>query len=548
MNALDAMTTVLVLLVVVLVMAVAVLFRKVRELTPDQALAAKKAARVQTAQRVRSASRQRLDNGRDRIAATAQKVEWKPVLATVLVLGLIVMNAGFMFSQRAQINSLEQQLETVLSGDVDQGDLADADAEDVSVPDEVQDQLDRLEGQVDALSEENDRREAELDALRQENDELEAELAERAEETDSSPPATQASASTGSDPESAECPEEIATWFESQGFESGDYRCGDFIESVTERGDTSFSDMPISTREELVEFLNSDSPQASSARAALRDSLSSEDYRRALRGEGFVLSQITVPAQYEANSYFRASDGAAVFYTTPRAVESGDLLWVYTSANGEVVESGNIRVDCANPRAERIVPQKEPPKEEPPKEEPPKEEPPKEEPPKEEPPKEEPPEEEEPKCFDSDGNPVFEGEFCADPDEGPEQQDPRDDEVEPTPGYERGDAEETRENQDEARDCIDAGECDPHDPTQDGVEVPDSKDGGEAPGGDVTEPDEQDNDTVPDSGNDNPDYDGSDPTENPDDGTSDPEDTPAEDDDSENEGDPLDDLDLPNVP
>ncbi len=706
-----------------LLISVIVLIRKVKELTPDEELQARAQARADKAKALSARFTSVKDSARDRVRPM-------PLLASLVILALVAMNVVTM----AQMRGLQEELQTVLSGDVDIDDLPEEDRGDSVAGDEMLDQLEQLEAQLSGLREENQERADELAQLREANDELEARLAEQAEETDSSPPtATTASLETANESDR----EAARNWMLSNGWSDDQLRFENFQDNPAERGSSSFSSAPLDSHEALVDFLNEDNSQASAVRASLRESLDESDYRRALRGEGYVPVQMTVDAQYEGNSYW---DGTrSVFFTTPREVKAGDIVWVYVGEDGEVVQSANVRADCANPRAEKVVP-KEPAPERPTDKPEPDPEPEPEPEPDPEPEPEPEPEarfecvsldasitsgeapldvsfdgegfvedteienyifdfgdgesettassstnyqyteagtytatlliqtgeatttetadckvtvevEEEPdpepearfectslvadvttgdvvageddavtvtytahasventevesyifhlgdgevvetdsrtltyeyaepgtyqayvlivtsdgttekvsdcmveitvvevKCFTSDGEPVFEGEFCADPDEGPEQQDPRDDEVESTPGYDHGDAEETHDNQDEAQECIDTGECDPHDPTQDGVEVPDSEDGGEAPGGDVDTPDEQEDDDVPGAGGDNPEHDGSDPTENPDDGTSDPEDTPAEEDEDDNEGDPLDDLDLPNVP
>ncbi|MEX0748466.1 MAG: DNA-binding protein [Candidatus Saccharimonadales bacterium] len=490
-----------------------------------------KASLADRATRVRSASRQRLENGTVRLTTTTRKISWPPLVAGLVIFGLVAMNT----IQFVHISDLQQEMENILAGEVDQEDLASVESTEVSVPDELQDRIDRLSAQLNELSSANAESEAELAALREQNDELAAQLAEQAEEQDASPPATQTSAIGSS--ESVECPTAVATWFEEQRFATEDFRCGDFIDDPTERGDTSFSEKPISTHAELVEFLNSDSPEASAARAALRDSLSEADYQRALRGEGYLLTQVTVPAQYEANTYYRYKDGSAVFITTPRKVQAGDLLWVYTNTQGEVVESGNIRADCGNARAEKIVPQPDKPEQPKQPDQPDKPQQPDQ---PDQPDKPQQPEQPELKCFDEAGKPVFDGEFCAEEDSGPEEQDERDDEVDPTLGHDRGDAEETHKNQDEARKCIDSGICHELDPTKDDVEVPNSKDGGKAPGGGTDEPS--------DAADDNSEDDGTSHTTNPDKGTSDGDsDTPAQNNGRDPRGDPDEDTDYPNV-
>jgi hypothetical protein len=558
------------------------------------------------------------------------------VLLALVVVGAFVSQGLYFNSQinnrddrhAAEISELKDLVEGLteqivegddtLRGDVNQEDLADSDDAEVASPDEVQDFMDAQDLRIAELEER-------LAAL-QDGDTV----------NERGPPEQ--------DYDDPACPEEVTAWFVSQGFGQDDIRCGDFAEDTVERGDTSFSDEALENKDALVAFLNGDSEGSAAARAALRNSLSREDYQRALRGEGFTLVQMTVPSQYEVNTYL-TTDGAAAFLARPRNAESGDKVWVYTNTRGKIVEAGNTRADCGNVRAERIVPQKpkaqptvaqvaqqpapqvvvkkeavreivrevvkdrevvekiveriikervvtekvieriikefvvvkerevvekiikkiivvvkekEVEKEEPPKKRPPK----KERPPKEEPPKEEPPEEEEPpkdkppkkkpKCpYDKSlpkGHPDC-VKPSGTPDEGAEQQDPQDNDPEqtaPTPGYEKGSAEETVKDQESA-----AGS---DKPSGSGSQVPDSSDGGKAPAPPVVTPDEQPKEKQPEnSGKPNPDHDGTPKTENPDHGTGGnpdtgepPADTPAS--DSANDDDPFaGDLDLPDA-
>jgi hypothetical protein len=161
-----------------------------------------------------------------------------------------------------------------------------------------------------------------------------------------------------------------------------------------------------------------------------------------------------------------------------------------------------------------------------------------------------------PKCTDSESH---DDGVCGTPDSGAEQQPVQDNDPKqtaPTPGYHEGDAEQNAEEQ--GPPC--SGNSCGLDQTQSGTEVSDSKDGGKAPGGGTTTPDDQpDQSSQPaDSGQDNPEYDGSSHSTNPDEGTSDPVDTPASnhDDggsgssdsghsDTGSSGDPLGDVSLP---
>ena len=151
---------------------------------------------------------------------------------------------------------------------------------------------------------------------------------------------------------------------------------------------------------------------------------------------------------------------------------------------------GGVLVDCHNPW--RVVPEPEPEPEPTPT------------------PSPEPTPTPEPKCFkDGEGEPVFDSEFCAASDSGPEQQ-PREesDDHGTTDGYTPGDAEEVQETRNE--ECP-SGQTS----TTYGCEVSDSEQGASDRGGGeesvVSEP--------PESAPDNPDYDGSTPSDGTSEGT-----------------------------
>ncbi|MEX0932248.1 MAG: hypothetical protein WDZ81_01410 [Candidatus Saccharimonadales bacterium] len=122
------------------------------------------------------------------------------------------------------------------------------------------------------------------------------------------------------------------------------------------------------------------------------------------------------------------------------------------------------------------------------------------------------------KCDDPDGDG-----FCGTPDSGPEQQPPQtgnDEElVEPTDGYEAGNAETVVSQQEADRQAVEDGRQDQHEPTDYGQEVLDSEEGGEAPAGE-TDHSTTTSDTT---------------TSGTSEGTSDPEDTPASGDNNEDE-------------
>lgn len=159
----------------------------------------------------------------------------------------------------------------------------------------------------------------------------------------------------------------------------------------------------------------------------------------------------------------------------------------------------------------------------------------------------------EPKC-EGDG-------VCGTPDSGAEQQPVADNDpghTGPTDGYddpnredtsEPGPAEDNSREQEEARQDIESGEKDEYDQTESGVEVPDSDDGGEAPGGgdeSADAPSEQeDKDQQDGAGGDNPQNDGEEPSSGTDEGTSNDADSEEaqtdNSDDTEESGDPADD-------
>ena len=403
---------------------------------------------------------------------------------------------------------------------------------------EFDDQLAEVEAQGDEVSD----LDAQLDDIEANLDAIEDDLIEDNSDDDPEQP-QEADAPAQPD---GELQEAAAEYLAGQGFADDEFTFDVDWSHEPDAGPGAFGNR-LSSEQELTEFLNADTPESEAARAELRSVMDEGEFQRALDGEGFVPVQLTAPAQMSGNTYLVGDQ--AVYTDTARPVNAGDVVWIHVADDGNVTEA-TTRADCANVRAapEPRDPEPEEPDEPDEPEEP--DEP--DEPDEPEEPEE--PDEPEPKCFDDDGDPVFDENYCADPDEGAEQQDPEDSDSEPTDGYEEGSAEETRDQQDEDREAIEDGEADELDPTEEGVEVPDSEEGGEAPSGDVDTPSDQEDDGDEDDSSDeskesaeepedNPDYDGEEPSENPDEGTSDPEDTPVSQPDPEEESDDSSDED-----
>lgn len=148
--------------------------------------------------------------------------------------------------------------------------------------------------------------------------------------------------------------------FGRMGFDPSEVDAGEedveFDGAAEERGDASFSDVTLKTREDVAEFLGGDSPESIAARERVQTALADMpgELERALSGEGYVPIQFNIAVQYFGTTYFNGSE--VIDMRGARQTGEDDILWLFISREGVIVAEASIRADCGNPNFDRIVP------------------------------------------------------------------------------------------------------------------------------------------------------------------------------------------------
>lgn len=78
------------------------------------------------------------------------------------------------------------------------------------------------------------------------------------------------------------------------------------------------------------------------------------EQERLLSGRGYFPVQAHVPTTIDGTTYFVANDD--IRFANGRGVEAGDIVWAYTTVEGQVIEGAFLRADCTNPHVTRITP------------------------------------------------------------------------------------------------------------------------------------------------------------------------------------------------
>lgn len=136
---------------------------------------------------------------------------------------------------------------------------------------------------------------------------------------------------------------------------------GDFdlsLPGVQDRGNGSFSEKPVTDKESLVAFLNSDSPAASAARDRVLSSIPESGHERAMDGSGWTGVQFVSPITFVGNTTY--VDGQAVD-AGHRESLNGDIWWFHVDMDCNIQVNATLRGPCGNPQTAFPVPPGETP-------------------------------------------------------------------------------------------------------------------------------------------------------------------------------------------
>ncbi len=133
------------------------------------------------------------------------------------------------------------------------------------------------------------------------------------------------------------------------------------VDQDEERGDESFLEETAQTSEDLLEFLNSDADEAAAARNFYEECLMYNGYgadeltRLLSTPDAWGTHQILPEAEWVDNTYY--VNGKAKVSSHRRAVNGGDIVHIYVTLDGNVLECTTMRGDCGNPGGKPVPPE-----------------------------------------------------------------------------------------------------------------------------------------------------------------------------------------------
>lgn len=155
----------------------------------------------------------------------------------------------------------------------------------------------------------------------------------------------------------AQCSETqaVSNWLTSQGWNQSEFRFAEFdLSAAQERGNGSFTNHTLATREDLKAYLNGDTPSSVTAREWALSNLPETEHDRFMSGVGHVQVQLDQPADLTGNNLLQ--NGQVFTPNGVRSVETGDILWVYVDTHCEVHNEALIRADCGNGGITTVTP------------------------------------------------------------------------------------------------------------------------------------------------------------------------------------------------
>ena len=156
-------------------------------------------------------------------------------------------------------------------------------------------------------------------------------------------------------PKACSVKDAISGDLQERDFEAGEYSIGDVAWGQNPRDNIGGAfHGRVETRAELSRFLRGDAPESRAARHKLLGVIPSGERARALSGRGYTPVQFHVPVDYTGNSVW--SDERVITPDGVSRTKSGDVVWVYTTQECDVIWSASVRADCGNVGYHDLVP------------------------------------------------------------------------------------------------------------------------------------------------------------------------------------------------